>query len=269
LTIDVKKKIIERYRLTSSKFRSLPTFLIIGAGKAGTTSLYDYLVNHPQIHESLHKEVHYFDTHYKFGLNWYKMHFPLKFMMSKESITGEASPYYLYHPEVPNRVKHLLPNVKLIIILRNSVERAYSQYQHEVRNGNENLNFEDAIEKESERLRNVNYNDSRRMIYSYLDRGKYAVQIKRWLKFFHPNNILIMGFHEITNLKMVFDFLDVKNIDINTKYKLNSGQYIEMKNNLREKLEKYFSECNNELFELITKNFGENVTLRIKNDFKK
>ena len=115
----------------------LPDFIIIGAQKSGTTSLYRFIVKHPAIAPATKKEVHYFSIWYKFGELWYRSHFPTNLSRynfykrtNQKLLSGEASPVYLFYPVVPGRMKELLPDVKLIVILRNPVDRAYSHYHH-------------------------------------------------------------------------------------------------------------------------------------------
>ena len=88
-------------RRTTSRWRTLPDYLIIGAQKAGTTSLYDYLQSSPDIRPALTKEVHFFDRNFQRGPAWYRAHFPLS-SATRDWVTGEASPYYLLHPRVPS-----------------------------------------------------------------------------------------------------------------------------------------------------------------------
>src|SRR5690606_20854753 len=135
----------------------LPDFIILGAQKAGTTTIYDNLVKHPDVKPCDIKEVHFFDRNWLKAANWYRAHFPLR--TGKEAdgnpgkwITGDGSPYYLFHPQVPARVKQICPSSRLIVILREPVERAYSHYQHEKRKDREPLSFEDAIATEEQRL---------------------------------------------------------------------------------------------------------------------
>jgi len=131
----------------------LPDFIIIGVQRGGTTSLYKYMTKHPKIIPALKKEIHFFDNKFGKGLSWYESQFmqnPFFCLLkrkrkSEDTITGEASPYYIYHPHVPKRISKILPNVKLIAILRNPIERAFSHYNHEVRLGAEKLSFEDAL----------------------------------------------------------------------------------------------------------------------------
>lgn len=141
-----------RQRLPNAVFGRAPDFLIIGAQKGGTTSLYTYLCQHPRVVGASRIEVHFFDLAYDKGWWWYRSHFPVHvFRRGERIVTGEASPYYIFHPLVPERVRKDLPNVKLVAILRNPVDRAYSHYQHVRRNGREPLSFEEAIEREPPR----------------------------------------------------------------------------------------------------------------------
>ena len=138
----------------------LPNFIIIGVQRGGTTSLYKYLTKHPKIIPAIKKEIHFFDNNFHKGISWYQSQFKqnrlLMLLYKKkkfyDSITGEATPYYIYHPYGVERISKLIPNVKLIILLRNPVERAYSHYQHELRLKVEKISFEDALKQESNRL---------------------------------------------------------------------------------------------------------------------
>src|SRR5947209_2592633 len=115
--------------------RGMPGFLIIGAQRCGTTSLYDDLVKHPSIATASQKEIHFFDLNFQKGIDWYQAQFPG--LGQKGFITGEASPYYIFHPLAPKRILAAAPEIKLIVMLRNPVNRAYSHYQHEIKIGAE------------------------------------------------------------------------------------------------------------------------------------
>ena len=137
----------------TAKKRILPSFIIIGAQRCGTTSLYDYLSHHPQIIPSPVKELFYFDDYYTRPIEWYKSFFPTKKEQEKlerdlvaSVITGEASPSYFFHPYAAKRIKETLPQIKLILVLRDPIERAYSHYTHIKRVNREPLSFEEAIE---------------------------------------------------------------------------------------------------------------------------
>src|SRR5579863_9235330 len=138
------------FRASTSPLRMAPDFMIIGALRGGTTSLYSYMTAHPGIGPAYMKEVHFFDVHYKKGFPWYQAQFPSlpqkyyrERVQKQRFITGEASPYYLFHPHAPKRIAKILPQVKLVVLLRNPVTRAYSHYSHEVAGGHESLSFEE------------------------------------------------------------------------------------------------------------------------------
>jgi hypothetical protein len=148
----------------------------------------------------LRKEVHYFDLNHHRGVGWYRGHFPYVHRLRRGALTFEASPYYLVHPLVPGRVAGLLPEIKLIALLRNPVDRALSHYQHEVRGGREPLSFEEALTREPERLAGeesrlenepdyYSYNHHR---YSYVCRGLYLEQLRRWARHFSRSQLLIL-----------------------------------------------------------------------------
>jgi hypothetical protein len=149
-------------RLTAPA-RLLPSFLICGGQRCGTTSLYRALAQHPAVIKAvLHKGVHYFDVSYDRGMRWYQGHFPLRRTAERASRrldgvpvqTFESSPYYMYHPLAAPRIAADLPDVKLLVLLRDPVERAYSHHAHEVARGFEQeTDFARALALEPERLR--------------------------------------------------------------------------------------------------------------------
>jgi hypothetical protein len=140
------------YGWATSPFRPLPDFLLLGAQKAGTTALYEYLRRHPQITGPSWKEVSFFDRHWARGESWYRGNFP-NLARTRGKLVGEASPSYVLHPLAPQRVQELVPDARLIVLVRNPVDRAFSQYNHEVALGREPLPFEEALDAEDERLR--------------------------------------------------------------------------------------------------------------------
>ena len=189
------------YRELTGRLRGLPSVLIIGTQKGGTTSLFNYMVQHPAVLAPLSKEVHYFDLNYQRGPTWYRARFPYTYQLrTGTSITLDASPYYLVHPLVPQRAARQLPDVKLIALLRDPVDRAFSHYQHEIRGGRESLSFPDAVAAEAERLAGeeerlrdgpdyYSYNHHR---YSYLLRGQYIEQLRRWMEHFPRAQLLVL-----------------------------------------------------------------------------
>jgi hypothetical protein len=250
------------YRFLTSPVRGLPNFLIIGAQRSGTTALYNYLSQHPDIILPYRKEIHYFSHYYSRGIFWYRAHF---LITQKGQITGEASPYYLFHPLAPVRVKKVLPHVKIIIILRNPTERAYSHYWHEVRYSFEKLSFRQAIAKETGRLtgeeekikKEKNYYSFAHDHYSYLSRGVYVKQIKRWRKFFSPQQMLILNYLDLrikpqAVLDKVFVFLGLKPQPIEP-IKPPAPSYPPLESELKQYLDNYFKSLNQELFEYLGK----------------
>lgn len=189
---------------------SLPNFLICGTQKGGSTALYYYLKEHPQIYLHSKKEIHYFDLNYHRGIEWYKRYF--KNTPPDCKAIGEASPSYMYLEEVAERIFWLIPDIKLIFILRDPVRRAYSHYWHEVNLGYEWMSFENALEKEEERLKRGDIFN--RQHYSYKDRGKYIDQLERFRKYFSKDQMLVVINDELkkkpeSTLKKILKFLDV------------------------------------------------------------
>lgn len=172
---------------------SLPNFLIIGAMKAGSTSLARYLGAHPQVFMAPCKEVHFFDRNYDRGISWYAEHFLSA--ADDESAVGEATPNYLYLPEALSRMAGAVPQAKLVVILRNPVDRAYSHYWHEKARGRESLDFRRAIEAEPKRLKTADVEI--RTHFSYLDQGRYLGQLKVLTRHFPRENLFIVLSEEL------------------------------------------------------------------------
>lgn len=199
-------------RLTSGG-RLLPSFLIVGAQRCGTTSLYRALAQHPLLAKPvLHKGVHYFDVAYSRGMSWYQGHFPLrvgaallKRRYGLRPLAFESSPYYLYHPLAGERIARDLPGVKLIVLVRDPVERAFSAHSHELARGFETeSNFEYAVELEAKRLAGAeasliadpdSVHHSHRH-HAYLARGRYAEQLDRLEPLFGRDRMLVIDSHK-------------------------------------------------------------------------
>jgi hypothetical protein len=192
----------------TSRFRLWPSFVIIGGQRCGTTSLYRYLAQHPQVAPViLEKGAHYFSTNYDKGVAWYRAHFVTeatrrlqRSRMGKDVITGEASPYYLYHPLAPGRMHELLPGVKLIVMLRDPVKRAFSSHRHMVERGLDTLSFEEAIAAEPKRLEgererlmsDPSYYSFEHQHHAYATRGLYADYLAVWRSLFSPEQMLVV-----------------------------------------------------------------------------
>lgn len=199
----------------------LPSFLGIGVQKGGTTSLAGLLRQHPLIHLPPKKELQYFTYHYDKPLSWYidQWHEADSFR-----VRGEITPYYIFHPYAHQRIFDTLPRVKLIILLRDPVERALSQYFHAKRLGHEDLELEDALGSEDERLADSvlrlgtpGYRDIKHQENSYLSRSRYESQLPRWMSTFSASNLLILRSEFLFSQPsdawgMILEFLGVANL---------------------------------------------------------
>jgi len=215
---------------------SLPDFLIIGAQKAGTTTLFYYLTKSPQILAPLRKEIHYFDQLNPKALSWYRAHFPSRHeLISRGCITGEATPFYIFHPEAPYRIAAAGLSPKIVAILRRPDERAFSHWRHERRKGREMLSFVESIEVEPKRLHyttnkvlgRAHLEALRR--YSYFNRGLYDRQLQKYAEVFGREKLLIitldsLSLHPYETIIKVCNFLQISapnNINIKV---MNKGQ---------------------------------------------
>lgn len=265
-----------RFRKLTASVRMLPDFLIIGAQKGGTTSLYSQLIQHPNVGAAFQKEIRYFNNHFDNGVNWYKAHFPTllyKRLMTQGKrtnyITGEGEPSYLPNPIAPQRVLELTPSVKLIVMLRNPVDRAYSHYQHRFTRGRETRTFEEVVETDKEILQDGwaglptgDYKRLGHLHYSYLPRGFYADQIKSWMDVFPKEQFLVIGAEDFfSDAQAIFDdvlaFLDLPEHRMAERKRHNVGKYSQpMSAAIRRDLSDYFHPHNQRLFEYLGRDFA-------------
>lgn len=273
---EIIKKGTYFWNVSTRHLRVLPDFIIVGAQKCGTGTFYNNLVEHPSVIPAFVKEVHFFNNNFQKGAHWYKAHFPLSpykyyitHMCKRAFLTGEATPGYIFHPHAPRRISEIIPKVKIIVLVRNPVDRAYSHYHHEVRKRRETLSFEDAIRMEEERLRgefgkimeDENYTSFNYFHYSYLLKGIYVDQLKRLSNFFNKEQILILKsedfFHDH---QAVFDrvlkFLNLPNWQFKDFRKCNVGHYPKINITTRRQLLDYFEPHNRRLYEYLGINFG-------------
>jgi len=257
-------------RRRSSGQRMLPSFLIIGGQRCGTTSLYRYLCEHPDVVEPIGKELHYFSYKYTKSTPWYQSHFPRMGPSSQQ--TFEATPYYLFHPAAPGRVHSLLPAARLVVLLRNPVDRAFSHYQHNVGGGVEPLPFEAALDAEEMRIGT----DAQRLMvdpsyaglayrrYSYFARGCYADQLESWLGYFPRSQMLIVAsedFYGDTDAVFgeVLEFLGLTplRLDSYPRYTRRGPWHgPPMSDGVRRQLAGRFAKPNKRLEELLGRDFG-------------
>lgn len=213
---------LHRLRIRTRQFapRSLPDFLVIGAQRSGTTTLFEYLSAHDSVRPPVRKEVHYFSSHYSRGVRWYRAHFPVALARVRPWQTFECTPYYLVHPQVPERVRRDLPDARLVAVLRDPVERLLSQYRMNVSRGIETRSLRAAIAAE-QALEDGPAEDrsspAERRTYSYLARGRYAEQIERWFAQFPREQLHLIDFDDLVHrpqatLEAVFQFLRLESV---------------------------------------------------------
>jgi hypothetical protein len=194
-------------RRTTAPWRALPDFLIIGADESGALSLYRALCEHPAVCRSVANEVHFFDVRLTYGRRWYRAQFPTRIRRKAierrtgmQTLAGEVSPYYLFHPFVPTRAAAVVPEVKLIAILRNPIERAILRYHLMVQLGKEQRSLEDALSADERRLDAGQsfephvYDDPNGPArhHTYLERGHYDEQLERWFRCFDRSQLLVL-----------------------------------------------------------------------------
>ena len=241
---------------------SAPDFVIIGTQRGGTTSLHAYLSAHPQVITPATKELHFLTDRYVRGLDWYLGQFPTE--VPPDVITGEATPYALFHPLAPRRLLEIAPAAKSIVLLRNPVDRAYSHFLLERSRGEEALDFAAALEAELERLDGEEarlawdpaYASGPHKRASYVARGEYARQLERWFGVFPREQILVLRSEDLYERSAeafthVADFLAI-NPDVTipfTKHNQSSGSPLDPM--IRRRLSEYFAPWNVRLAELL------------------
>jgi len=266
-------QLIQRHIFAITGFiRVIPDFLVIGAKRCGTTSLYQHLPEHPCISKSPHDNMGFFNDNFHLGVNWYKSFFPTTFTRKKikskfgNFLAFDVTTKYMEEESTANNVYQTKPNMKIIIILRNPVDRAYSQYHLSVRQTAERRSFEDVVEENMNRLNkesHEHYEIKPRFSAkedNYLKKGLYALQLRYWLKIFPRENILIVSTEEFESNQQIiynkiFEFLNISKFEVKNTKKMEKGNYPPMKSETRNLLLDYFRSHNHELFELINIKF--------------
>lgn len=205
----------------SAHKRKKPDFLIIGVHKGGSTSMFEYISQHPEVEMARRKELNFYTKYFYLGMRYYQSLFPKK---SVGKITGEATPYYFFHPLVPERVKKTLPNVKIILLLRDPVLRAHSHYNM-IKAIEPASTFDEAIRLEQSRienetkkiLNNPKYYSIDHQTFSYFSRGLYAEQLDNWTKHFSLENMLVLKSEDFFSdtkkeLKKVYAYLGLAEV---------------------------------------------------------
>jgi len=277
------RPVVRRFRIATQSARILPGFIIIGAQRAGTTSLFYYLRRHPDVRRPSSgdgsvdwpKELHFFDEHYGRGLAWYRTFFPLAAerkvarMRGRDVIAGEATPYYLFHPAVPERAAASVPDVRLIALLRDPIERAYSHYQLMRRTGREKLSFAEAIAAEEKRLANQDVTLDEQVKTArgdrlhhhhrhraYITRGLYAEQLERWYAHFPREQLMVIRAEDFLSRPAeiyaeVLRFLGLREWQPTDFVARNRGSYAPIDPELRAQLEERLAEPNARLASLL------------------
>jgi hypothetical protein len=205
------KHALHAYGHATAHWRAHPDFLVIGAKRGGTTSLWKYLTEHPDVlpmfprAEKL-KGLYYFDEGFTRGDTWYRSHFPAAWHRARiarrtgrPTVVGEATPYYLYHPLAPGWARTVMPDAAILVALRDPVERAYSHYKERIRNQTEPLSFAEAVAAEPARIAGEaerivaepGYVSFAHRHQSYLDQGRYAPMLERWFAAYGRDRVLV------------------------------------------------------------------------------
>lgn len=262
--------------------RPLPDFLLIGTKRGGTTSLYYDILKLPQVvtlfpsakrlpKANETKGVHYFDSNYARGERWYRSHMPsvssrrrAELELGKPVVVGEASPYYLFHPRAAERAAALVPEVRLVVLLRDPVLRTYSHWKERRRNGAELLGFAEAVlaedsrlAGEEERLRSdPSYYSYAHEQQSYVTQSRYARALRPWAELFGMDRILVLASEEYyaepaVTMAKIADFLGIDFVPQAQAEHLNAAAGDDIAPETRDRLAVLFSEDNVDLETMI------------------
>lgn len=270
------KQVLRQYGVATSGLRRGPDFVVIGAKRGGTTSLYNYLLEHPSVRPLFPgrrhiKGVHYYDSNYARGQRWYRSHFPLqaggRHIVRPDlspAIAGEASPYYLFHPLAAERLARDFPDVHIIVSLRDPIDRAYSHYKEAVYHRRETLSFEGALDAEDERLRNEaeriaaepGYLSATHEHLSYLAQSRYFEMLPRWFSLFPREQFHIMVSEEFYadpngQVNEVWRFLGLAPWELMSRTRHNHQNAPDIRPEIRERLQKSLADHNENLEELL------------------
>jgi hypothetical protein len=251
----------------------LPDFLLVGAQRSGTTSLHRALAQHPSVVTPLfHKGVHYFDVDYDRGMRWYRGHFPVAAAARRRvdsSLGGprtfESSGYYMHHPLAPQRIAQDLPGVRLVVVLRDPVERSYSAHRHEFARGFETEeSFERAVELEPERLAgevdrmvaDSSYRSFSHRHHSYLDRSQYVTQVRTLFDLFGRDRVHVLDSESFFSrpaeeFEQVLDFLRLSSWQPPSFDRHNARPRAPMSDATRQRLNRHFDPYDAELSSLL------------------
>jgi Sulfotransferase domain len=272
VTEGVRRSLV-RYAEKTSARRPLPDFLIIGTKRGGTTSLWNYMIRHPLVPRLFPawntKTSHYFEENWHHGEAWYRSHFPTsaqRAALEREhggaSKAGEAAPLYMFHPLAAQRVRDLLPNVKLIVLLRDPVERAYSHWKERTTEGKETLGFATALAREDERtagererlIAEPNYFSEPYDWWTYRARGRYLEHLEPWLQRFDTSQFYIVQsevfYREPARVyREIQDFVGLPRFDLDEYEVFNDRKSAALDGDARAELTEYYRPYNAALAE--------------------
>ncbi|GAB4234754.1 MAG: hypothetical protein Kow0049_18840 [Stanieria sp.] len=261
--LKLKPKFVEQ-AWDAGKRGQEPKFVIIGSMRCGTTSLYEYLTFHPQFVPALKKEVKFFNFNFDAGKEWYLAHFPA-IAEGKNYVTGEGSPDHLYYPEVAPRILELFPDMKLIVMLRNPIDRSISQYYHWRKVGAEFRSLKDAIADEIELIKKMSQpsfdgNLSRKGNSGCLLESVYIYFLEQWMSIIPKEKFLILkseDFYQNTpaTLNQVFDFIGLPNYQLKDYKTYNAGSYSDIDPEMHQLLAECFQPHNQRLEEFLGMKF--------------
>ncbi len=253
--------------ITASQ-RKLPDFLVIGGKRCGTTTLFEFLRQHPMIAEPVIDHMGFFDDNYSIGINYYKSFFPIKNEENSKKLDYDVTTSYLTSPFVAERVAKEMPNVKIIVLLRNPTSRAWSDYNASQKKDASEKKFQSYIDKELEELKKNNFDDKviknaydmSEPFSNLIKKGLYAVYLKKWLKLFPRENFLFIfteSFSKDENkvFKQIFNFLGLKNFEIQKLQRMSKGNYEKLNPKIQNKLDSFFEPYNDDLFKLINQKY--------------
>jgi hypothetical protein len=246
-------------RIATASERQPPDFIIIGTQRGGTTSMYRYLCEHPEVGAAFRKEIHFFDDYYDRGLDWYLAHFPKR---GEYPLVGEASPFYLVHPEAARRASQLVPGARLIALLRDPVARAWSMYHLKTKRGLETLPFAEALDREQERLAaDPDPVGAAWRHHSYQARGEYAAQLERWFAAFPREQMLVLKSEDFfadpaREMAGVHRLLGLSPVSGQRYKPYHLADYPPLDPAIDRRLRDYFAPHNRRLADLLGRDFG-------------
>ncbi len=250
--------------------RVLPDAIIVGAQRCGTTSFFRYMKQHPQIVTSPWKEVHYFDREVSFakGPGWYRAHFPTRFSLARKTradglrrVTLEGTPAYLYRPAAAPRMAALVPNARLIVLLRDPAKRAPSNYRNAKRKGRTDESFAELVAREQAWLAAGSPPDPDPKPRHLLRRGMYVEQLEHLFGYYPREQVLILESEKMyadpqASCDQAFEFLGLPPHPIDSGRVHNKTKSkTEVDDETRERMAKFFAPYNRRLEQLLGRQF--------------